>query len=105
MQCKASQHYIFQEPPKSTWSYSSPNVSLAQGASLSSLETPPYKPGMALRKMMATAEAQYILAALEENKWNTQRTAEVLEVERSSLHKKMNRYGISRPSSMRYDEI
>ncbi|MYC76355.1 hypothetical protein F4X10_11380 [Candidatus Poribacteria bacterium] len=95
------QRYIFQEPPKSTWSYSSPNVPLDQGVSQSSLETPPYKPGTALSKMMATAEAQYILAALEENKWNIQRTAEALEVERSNLYRKMNRYGISRPSSMR----
>ena len=65
----------------------------------SSLGTSLYKPGTALSQMMDSAEAQCILAALEENKWNIRRTAEALEVERSNLYKKMNKYGISRPSS------
>ena len=95
------QRYIFQEHPKSTWSYSPPSVTLDQEALQPSLETPPYKPGTALSKMVNTAEAQYILAALEENEWNIRRAAEALEVERSNLYKKMNRYGISRPSSTR----
>ena len=58
-----------------------------------------YKPGVALSQMMDTAEAQCILAALEEFNWNIRRTAEALEVERSNLYKKMNKYGISRPDS------
>lgn len=58
-----------------------------------------YKPGTALSQMMDTAEAQCILAALEEFNWNIRRTAEALEVERSNLYKKMNKYGISRPDS------
>ena len=75
-----------------------PSTALDQGALQASLGTPLYKPGMALSKMMDTAEAKCIVAALEENKWNIRRTAEALEVERSNLYKKMNRYGISRPS-------
>ena len=58
-----------------------------------------YKPGTALSQMMNTAEAQCILAALEEFNWNIRRTAEALAVERSNLYKKMNKYGISRPDS------
>ena len=58
-----------------------------------------YKPGTALSQMMDTAEAQCILAALEEFNWNIRRTAEALAVERSNLYKKMNKYGISRPDS------
>ena len=58
-----------------------------------------YKPGTPLSQMMDTAEAQCILTALEEFNWNIRRTAEALEVERSNLYKKMNKYGISRPSS------
>ena len=58
-----------------------------------------YKQGTPLSQMMDTAEAQCILTALEEFNWNIRRTAEALEVERSNLYKKMNKYGISRPNS------
>ena len=85
--------------PQAISSYPLPSPTLDQGTLQSSLGIPLYKPGTALSKMMDTAEAQCILAALEENKWNIRRTAEALEVERSNLYKKMNRYGISRPSS------
>ena len=54
----------------------------------STLGTSLYKPGTALSQMMDSAEAQCILAALEENKWNIRKTAEALEVERSNLYKK-----------------
>ena len=80
-------------------SYHPSSVALDQGALQSVLGPPLYKSGTALSKMVDTAEAQCILAALEENKWNIRRTAETLEVERSNLYKKMNRYGISRPNS------
>ena len=63
------------------------------------LSTPLYKPGTALSQMMDVAESECILAALEEYNWNIRRTAEALAVERSNLYKKMNKYGISRPSS------
>lgn len=59
---------------------------------------PVYKPGIALSQMIDDAEAECILAALEENRWNIRRTSEALAVERSNLYKKMNKYGISRPN-------
>lgn len=77
--------------------------SLYPPATALSLESIPgnrlYKPGTALSQMMDDAEAQCILAALEENKWNIRRTSGALAVERSNLYKKMNKYGISRPNS------
>ena len=79
-----------------------PQPSPLYPATAPSLESPMgvplYKSGMALSQMVDDAEAQCILAALEENKWNIRRTSEVLEVERSNLYKKMNKYGISRPN-------
>ena len=84
--------------PQPSLSYHPPSGVLDQNA-LSALSTPLYKPGAALSQMMDSAEAQCILSALEENSWNIRRTAEALAVERSNLYKKMNKYGISRPSS------
>ncbi len=39
-------------------------------------------------------EREYLLQKLEENDWNISRTAEVIEVERSNLHRKIKSYGI-----------
>lgn len=58
-----------------------------------------YQPNMPLSKMVDSAEAECILAALNENDWNIRKTAEVLEVERSNLYKKMNKYEITRPEA------
>ncbi len=60
---------------------------------------PTYQSNTPLSTMVDTAEAECILAALTENDWNIRRTAEVLEVERSNLYKKMNKYDISRPDA------
>ena len=40
-----------------------------------------------------------ILAALHDNGWNIRQTADALEVERSNLYKKMNKYNIVRPDT------
>ena len=61
--------------------------------------TAAYQVNTPLSTMVDSAEAQCILAALKENDWNIRRTAEVLEVERSNLYKKMNKYNIARPDS------
>ncbi len=39
-------------------------------------------------------EKEFLLQKLEENDWNISRTAEVIEVERSNLHRKIKAYGI-----------
>ena len=61
--------------------------------------TATYQSNTPLSTMVDSAESQCILAALKENAWNIRRTAEVLEVERSNLYKKMNKYNIVRPDS------
>ncbi len=39
-------------------------------------------------------ERDFILRKLEENNWNISRTAEILDIERSNLHRKIKAYGI-----------
>ena len=58
-----------------------------------------YQSNTPLSTMVDSAEAECIMAALNENDWNIRRTAEVLEVERSNLYKKMNKFNIARPDS------
>lgn len=58
-----------------------------------------YQSNTPLSTMVDSAEAECILSALKENEWNIRKTSEVLEVERSNLYKKMNKYNIVRPDS------
>jgi len=39
-------------------------------------------------------EKEYLVRKLEENDWNISRTAEIIEIERSNLHRKIKTYGI-----------
>ncbi len=39
-------------------------------------------------------EKQYILQALEANDWQISKTAEMLNIDRTGLHRKINEYGI-----------
>jgi len=47
-----------------------------------------------LREAREEFEREFILQKLEENDWNISRTAEVIELERSNLHRKIKSYGI-----------
>ena len=58
-----------------------------------------YQRNTPLSTMVDAAESQCILAALSDNEWNIRQTADALEVERSNLYKKMNKYNIVRPDS------
>ncbi|MCP4675717.1 MAG: sigma-54-dependent Fis family transcriptional regulator [Deltaproteobacteria bacterium] len=53
-------------------------------------------PRPTLREFRETAERQYIQDTLEENDWNISRTAQVLGIERTNLHKKLKALGLSR---------
>jgi DNA-binding NtrC family response regulator len=53
-----------------------------------------YRQGVSLRDMLATAEREIILRALEANGGQVSRTAQDLQVERSHLYKKMRALGI-----------
>ena len=48
----------------------------------------------ALRDAREEFEREFIIQKLEENDWNISRTAELIELERSNLHRKIKSYGI-----------
>ena len=50
--------------------------------------------GNSLRSAMAVPERQIILDALESNGWNRQNTARTLGINRTTLYKKMKKFGI-----------
>ncbi len=62
------------------------------------LLTPPTADGAlsrsALRDAREDFEREFIIQKLEENDWNISRTAELIELERSNLHRKIKSYGI-----------
>lgn len=60
-----------------------------------------YQQNTPLSTMVDAAESQCILAALHDNGWNIRQTADALEVERSNLYKKMNKYNIVRPDTVK----
>lgn len=47
-----------------------------------------------LSKAMEEPEKRIILAALEANEWNRQKTAEILDINRTTLYKKIKQYGL-----------
>ena len=67
----------------------------------SSLGNPiePWKP-VALKTAIEGPEKQILLAALRANQWNRQLTAEQLDINRTTLYKKMKRYGLDLPEGM-----
>ncbi|KAA0888858.1 sigma-54-dependent transcriptional regulator [Oryzomonas rubra] len=52
------------------------------------------QPMATLREAREGFEREFIIHRLEENDWNISRTAEVIELERSNLHRKIKSYGI-----------
>ncbi|MCL2648290.1 MAG: sigma-54 dependent transcriptional regulator [Phycisphaerales bacterium] len=52
---------------------------------------------MPLKQAIEGPEKQIILAALKANSWNRQVTAEQLDINRTTLYKKMKRYGLDLP--------
>jgi two-component system nitrogen regulation response regulator NtrX len=47
-----------------------------------------------LREAREGFERDFIVQKLEENDWNISRTADIIELERSNLHRKIKAYGI-----------
>ncbi len=60
----------------------------------SHLTAPAGRLGNSLKAAMVVPEKQLILEALESNGWNRQGTADMLGINRTTLYKKMKRYGI-----------
>jgi two-component system nitrogen regulation response regulator NtrX len=66
------------------------------GGALPRIELPAEARALPLREFRDLVERDYILARLEENGWNISRTAGLLGIERTNLHKKMRALGIGR---------
>jgi DNA-binding NtrC family response regulator len=64
--------------------------------SLGALDLPEAAKNLPLRELRDLVERQYVRAKLDENDWNISRTAQVLGLERTNLHKKMRALGIAR---------
>jgi DNA-binding NtrC family response regulator len=63
---------------------------------LGPLSLPPEVQTLSLRELRALVERHYVRLKLDENHWNISRTAQVLGLERTNLHKKMRALGITR---------
>ena len=59
--------------------------------------TPPPDDGEFLEQSIEDLERGHILRTLEAMEWNKTRAAQVLGIERSTLDRKLKRYGVSRP--------
>jgi DNA-binding NtrC family response regulator len=71
----------------------------AGGAALPRLELPPEARALPLREFRDHMEREYIRLKLDENGWNISRTANLLGIERTNLHKKMRALGLGRESA------
>jgi len=67
-------------------------------AELPRVELPAEARALPLREFRDHMEREYIRIKLEENGWNISRTATLLGIERTNLHKKMRALGLSRDS-------
>ncbi|HEY0705410.1 MAG TPA: sigma-54 dependent transcriptional regulator [Polyangia bacterium] len=63
---------------------------------VTTVELPPEARSLPLREFRDLMERQYIRSKLDETNWNISRTAIVLGIERTNLHKKMRALGLSR---------
>jgi DNA-binding NtrC family response regulator len=53
-------------------------------------------PATSLKEALSEPEKQIIRQALQANQWNRQETAKALQINRTTLYKKMKRYGLDR---------
>lgn len=70
------------------------NMSFSEGGGDSSHRLESVLEHATLREAREEFEKEFILQKLEENQWNVSKTAEVIELERSNLYRKMKSYGI-----------
>jgi DNA-binding NtrC family response regulator len=68
-------------------------------AALPRLELSPEARALPLREFRDHMEREYIRLKLDENGWNISRTAQLLGIERTNLHKKMRALGLGRESA------
>ena len=73
---------------------------VAGTANLPRIELPPEARALPLREFRDHVERDYIRARLDDNGWNISRTAGLLGIERTNLHKKMRALGIARQDKL-----
>jgi two-component system nitrogen regulation response regulator NtrX len=73
------------------------NTITVRDISVFNKETTDYFSFQTLKEARDSFERDYILKKLAENKWNVSKTAEVLQIERSNLHRKIKNYEINVP--------
>ncbi len=66
------------------------------GLTLPRVDLPPEARALPLREFRDHMEREYIRMKLDENGWNISRTANLLGIERTNLHKKMRSLGLGR---------
>ena len=81
---------------QSNGAVASPAASQPSGESSTGNPFEPWKP-TPLKLAIEGPEKQILLAALKANQWNRQLTAEQLDINRTTLYKKMKRYGMDLP--------
>jgi len=67
-----------------------------RGTSAADLAGAPWMRAATFEGFKQAAERAYLLAKLKENDWNVSETARTLEMPRSNLYKKIERYGLAR---------
>jgi DNA-binding NtrC family response regulator len=76
------------------------NGAIAGGAMATGLAIPALSNGwtpMSLERAMEEPERQILLAALKANEWNRQETARQLDINRTTLYKKIKKHGLDDP--------
>ena len=64
---------------------------------VSALTASPLAETAKFEKSLDELEQEHILATLEKTNWNKSQTAAILGIERSTLDRKLKRYGVNRP--------
>jgi two-component system nitrogen regulation response regulator NtrX len=67
-----------------------------RGVGVADLAAAPWTRAATFEQFKQAAERAYLLAKLQENDWNVSETARTLEMPRSNLYKKIERYGLTR---------
>ena len=67
-----------------------------RGTTAADVAGAPWMRAATFEEFKQVAERTYILAKLKENDWNVSETARTLEMPRSNLYKKIERYGLAR---------
>jgi len=67
-----------------------------RGTSPADVSAAPWMRAATFEEFKQVAERTYILAKLQENDWNVSETARTLDMPRSNLYKKIERYGLAR---------